>query len=150
LKRRIARFSHASVVTGLCDLAQHIIAELLAKPRGSSPSRTFASVTFRTFLLENFRTKLTNLSSVLNLDALGGITRLDIFFSVYRFTSILLQHKANSLITCRVVKSSINVDGISDNALRVLVGKTLDHSKPHVVKSIYQEFHKALIRGKTK
>ncbi len=52
------------------------------------------------------------------------------------------------LIACRVVESIVKLDRISDNTLLVLVGKCFRYSKPKLTRSIYQEFHDALVRGK--
>ncbi len=147
LKRRISKFSRGHIAEGLYNLAEHAISELLCQPDGSFKSRTYTSVMpsagFERVLDElimNFR--------ALNHDGYGGVTRLDIFFFVYRFTSKTLRSKASAVIACEVLESSTKYDRLSDDMLRVVVDKCFRHSKPELVQFIYRELHFALFRGR--
>jgi hypothetical protein len=72
------------------------------------------------------------------------------FFFVYRFQSKTLRSQATYLVVCEVVKSTTKFDRINENALRVLVDTCFRYSKPALIKSIHQEFHNAIFRGRKK
>lgn len=88
--------------------------------------------------------------SILSCDHRDEITRLDLFFFVYRFVGKTLQNDSRSLIACRVVRSTTKLDRISKNAFRSLVHKCFRHSHPDVVRSIYKELDHAWTHGTRK
>ncbi|KAF7505183.1 hypothetical protein GJ744_001173 [Endocarpon pusillum] len=96
LKRRISKFSQGRVAEGIYNLAQHAISELLSQSDGSFQSRTYTA---------------------LNHDGVGGVTRLDIFFFVYRFTSKTLRSKASPVVDCQVLESATKYDRLSETPI---------------------------------
>ncbi|ERF68221.1 hypothetical protein EPUS_08658 [Endocarpon pusillum Z07020] len=105
LKRRISKFSRGRVAEGIYNLAQHAISELLSRSDGSFQSRTYTA---------------------LNHDGYGGVTRLDIFFFVYRFTSKTLRSKASPVIACEVLESATKDDRLNESAQSTAIFMTVN------------------------
>ena len=63
--------------------------------------------------------------SVISIDLLGGISRLDYYILTYTFSSSELSRKQASLVACCVVESSADIgNGLDANTMRVLISRT--------------------------
>jgi hypothetical protein len=67
-------------------------------------------------------------NSAISIDPLGGISRLDTYFFVYKFSSKGLMKTAEAVIACSIVKSSAETSDVNDNTLRVLVNQCFETS----------------------
>ncbi|KAF1974485.1 hypothetical protein BU23DRAFT_553181 [Bimuria novae-zelandiae CBS 107.79] len=126
IKGAVSDFSHGLVVYGLANLASSVIGKLMGATSGSR--------TFRT-------------TYAISVDPLGGISRLDIAFFVYNFSSEGLRKTAQSVVACCIVKSSANITKIDDNTLRVLVNQCFETSELQLRRAIYAELHESIFNS---
>ena len=78
-------------------------------------------------------------NSMVSVNELGGVERLDVYYFAYAFTSQKLLTNVRNVVASVVVKSSVQIDDIDDNTLRVLVNNSFPTLSADVRIQLYEQ-----------